>query len=82
MPPTSTKPTPADLSSIQTRLDHLIEMNELRLCAVEKNIADHEQRLRSLQAASVKLSTLAGIFSAISLPASIVALIKSVFSGQ
>jgi len=75
----------ARLARTETELNHYIQLNNERVqnirIIIDKDIPDHETRIRNLNDSAMSFKTLYSLFSGGSLVASIAALIKSVFGG-
>lgn len=75
----------ARLARAESDLNHYIQLNNERVQAIketiDKDIPDHETRIRDLRDSAIGFKSIQSLFSGGSLVASITALIRSVFGG-
>ena len=72
----------SDLEMLQTRLDYLTEMNNLRLKTLESCSEDHETRLRAVTDGVTMFKVWTGLASGSAGLAALAALIKSYLGGR
>jgi hypothetical protein len=71
----------ADIQSLSARVDHNQKLIDHRLAALERQVEDHEERIRAATAGVTQFKLFSGLASGGSSLASLAALLKAFFGG-
>ena len=69
-----------EIDTLKNEQKHIIEISNRRLCELEENTRDHEQRLRRIQDDVTRKKVVYGLASTGSSFMSIIALLRSIFT--